>query len=177
MGNPIRKGFILLFASLLLVMAGPAAAGQESKPAPEAKPAKPLSIYRLTFNVHEGEDGQRLNSRQYVMVMEENGDCAVRSSSRVPVELKPQEFQYMDVGLNLDCNIHERDGHVALEVTLEINNFATPAQEKESRPLVRNIRARLDTAVPLDKPTIVSQVDDAASRRRYELEVTVTKLK
>jgi len=166
------RQFPKLFALALVAVLSVAAAQAQEK-----QESKPLNIYRVNFSVYEKEDGRLLNTRRYSVQLEEGGDCMIRASSRVPIQPEEGKFVYMDVGINLDCNVRERGDHVALEVALELSDFAAPDQERARQPLLRTIRTRVKTALAFDKPTAVSQVDDAATKRRYELEVTVSKVK
>ncbi|MGH9804784.1 MAG: hypothetical protein ACRD4D_06405 [Candidatus Acidiferrales bacterium] len=161
----------LLALAVLVALCAPLAQAQEK---PESEPR---GIYSVGFAVYEKEDSRLLNTRRYSVQLEEGGYCIIRANSRVPILLEEGKFDYQDVGLNLDCKIRRRGDHAALEVSFELSDFAAPGQQQARQPLLRTIRSRLDTAVALDSPTIVSQVDDAATKRRYELEVTVKKVK
>lgn len=144
---------------------------------PAEKMQKSSNVYRLEFAIREKEDGTALNTRNYLMLLEDKASGKIRAGNRVPVSMGEKGIQYMDVGLNLDCDLRERDNDISLRVWLEISDFAAPGQEKVGAPLLRTIRTEVQTGIPLGKPTVVSVVDDAATKRRYELEVTVTKVK
>ncbi len=44
-------------------------------------------------------------------------------------------------------------------------------------PVIRQVRTEGDSLVTLGKPTVVATLDDVGTNRRYEIEVTVTKVK
>lgn len=162
-----------LMAVAVLALAVAAVAGaQEAEKAP--KPPKPVSVYRVDFAIHESENGQRVNTRSYTQLMEEDSFSRVRAGARVPVTTG-QGMQYMDVGVRLDCKLAEREGSLRMELTLEITSFAR--EEAQANPLLRNIGSEVQTAVLPGKPTVVTSIDDTASQRRYELEVTATRVK
>lgn len=142
------------------------------------KPPKPLLIYRVDFAVHEVENGKRVNTRNYTMLLAEGGTGRVRVGGQVPVAIGPgaMQVQYMDVGLSIDCRLEERENYLTLRTGFEIRDLA-PEQEGKDRPLLRTVRSDVDTAIPPGKPTLVSALDDTATKRRYELEVTATKIK
>ncbi len=166
---------LLVLAALLAASFLPAApAFAQDKPAEKAQKS---AVYRIDFAVREKENGSTLNTRNYVMLLDDKGSGKVRAANRVPISMGDKGTQYMDVGLNIDCDLRERDDDVSLRVWLEISDFAAPGQEKVSPPLLRTIRSEVQTAVPVGKPTVVSVVDDTATKRRYELEVTATKVK
>ena len=172
MTRPIATLSILaaLVASPLLSM--PAVAQEK----PEEKVQRAGTVYRVDFAVREKENGTIVNTRNYQMLLEDKAVGKVRASNRVPIPYE-KGFQYMDVGLNMDCKITERDTDISVYVEMEISDFAAPGQEKVSPPLLRTIRSEVRAGIPVGKPTVVSVVDDTATKRRYELEVTATKVK
>src|SRR5271157_3360896 len=105
----------------------------------EQEPAKPLEAYRLDFSVNELEDGKRINTRQYSMNLNANDSNEIKIGTRVPVEPKAGEFQYIDVGTNISGRLQMRNGQLALHVSTEISNFAIPeqAQGHDPRPMIR----------------------------------------
>ncbi len=173
---PRQIATLLVWAvtSAALFLSAPTTLAQEK---PAEKVQKAGNVYRLDFAVREKEDGTTLNTRNYVMLLEDKASGKVRAANRVPIPTGEKGIQYMDVGLNIDCDLQERDTGISLRVWLEISDFASPGQEKISPPLLRTIRSEVKTGIPLGKPTVVSVVDDTATKRRYELEVTATMVK
>ncbi|HLY60539.1 MAG TPA: hypothetical protein VKV95_07200 [Terriglobia bacterium] len=144
-----------------------------------AKPDK--SVYRLEFIVRETEEGKRLNSRSYVMSVEDESTGMIRVGSKVPYYTGKDQFQYFDVGINIDCHLREHGNFVSLEnIGIEISSVVkpdSPGLNQTPNPVVRSVRARVDAAVTPGKPTSVASIDDASSNRRFEVEVTATKVK
>jgi len=79
---------------------------------------KAVAQYRIEFNVREIEDGKRLNSRNYMMMVEDGSRGMIRVGNSVPYQ-GGEKVQYRDVGMNIDCRPREREGGVALEWSLE----------------------------------------------------------
>ncbi|MCI0403832.1 MAG: hypothetical protein L0212_09950 [Acidobacteria bacterium] len=161
---------LAVLVTALLLASSPALAQEKAA----EKALRAGTVYKVDFAVREKEDGTTVNTRSYVMLLENTAEGKVRASNRVPIPYE-KGFQYMDVGLSLDCRIVERDADLSVDIRMEISDFA--GQEKTSPPLVRSIRSEVKTGIPLGKPTVVSVVDDTATKRRYELEVTATKVK
>jgi hypothetical protein len=151
--------------------APPAKAGaQESE--------NPLAAYHLDFSVNEIEDGKRVNSRQYAMNLNSNSSNELKIGTRIPVESKEGEFQYLDVGTSIFARLGERRGQTELEVRADVSSFANPEQEQgHARPLLRQLKINSSTILLLGKPIVMGSVDDPNSKRQFELEVTVTKLR
>ena len=156
----------------------PAKSSTETKAAPVAAD-KPVHAYRLDFSVNELEDGKKINSRQYSLNLNADDANEIKIGTRVPVEAGHEQFNYMDVGTSIWCRIGERPDGVPLQVRAEISNFAIPDQASghESRPTIRQFKINASTLALLGKPMVVGSVDDPNSKREFQLEVTVTKLK
>jgi hypothetical protein len=150
-----------------------AAAGNEHAEKP------PVSAYRLDFSVNEIEDGKKMNTRQYSMNLNGNDSGDIKIGTRVPAEVKGGEFEYLDVGTSISSRMHEQAGQLELFVHAEISNFAIPdqAQGNSSRPVLRQLKIGASTLVLLGKPMLLGSVDDPNSKRQFQLEVTVTKLR
>ena len=163
---------IALVALCLPLMPKVAIAQQESKP------QKPIIAYRLEFNVREVENGKRLNSRNYMIMAEEGAYARMRVGSRVPYQTADKQYQYSNVGMNIDCRPHEHEDGVALDLTVEFSSMAPPSETTPSyNPVFRSNRSEVQTVVALGKPTLVTSLDDVESNRRYEIEVTAAKVK
>lgn len=175
------KKMIVAAALLLTLTAGgfSTASAQDSstsKAAPETE--KTVNAYRLDFSVNEFEDGKKINTRQYSMNLNAEDANEIKIGTRVPFESKQGEFTYLDVGTNIWCRIGERPNGLPLSVRAEISNFAMPEQQaQQARPVLRQLSIKASTVAQLGKPMVVGSVDDPNSKRQFQLEVTVTKLK
>jgi hypothetical protein len=192
----MRKAIAVWTIAVLGFIAGWGAAGYAQEAAPanyekakaEAKQnvesaaaerEKPVHAYRLDFSVNELEDGKKLNSRQYSLNLNADDANEIKIGTRVPVEAGHEQFQYMDVGTSIWCRIGERADGIPMSVRADISNFAIPEQGTghESRPVVRQFKINASTLALPGKPMVVGSVDDPNSRRQFQLEVTVTKLR
>ena len=156
----------------------------QAQDAPKAKvnddTERPLPAFRLDFALYEAEDGKRLNTRHYSMnVVPGFGPSnEIKIGTRVPVETQKGEMQYIDVGTNIWARMVEKGDSIQLEVRAELSNFANPEQEnRTTMPLLRQLTIRASTVAAVGKPMVVGIVDDPNSKRQFQLEVTVTKLK
>jgi 3D (Asp-Asp-Asp) domain-containing protein len=147
-----------------------------SKAAPDAE--KSVNAYRLDFSVNETEDGKRINTRQYSMNLNADDANEIKIGTRVPVETKQGEFTYLDVGTSIWCRVGQGANGVPISVRAEISNFAMPEQQgQQARPVLRQLSIKASTIMLLGKPMVVGSVDDPNSKRQFQLEVTVTKLR
>ena len=149
----------------------------DSSPKPTAE-QRAATAYRLDFAVNEMEDGKNINTRQYSMNLNSGDANSVKIGTRVPVEAKQGEFQYIDVGTNIWCRLEERSKGLLLSIRSEISNFAVPDQQSRgAMPLLRQLQINASTVAVIGKPLVVGSVDDPNSKRQFQLEVTTTKLR
>ncbi|SPE29519.1 conserved exported hypothetical protein [Acidobacteriia bacterium SbA2] len=144
----------------------------------ETKVQKPITAYRLEFSVRELENGKRLNSRNYMMMAEDGSFARVRVGNRVPYQTAEKQYQYSNVGMNIDCRPHEQEEGVALDITVDFSSVAPPSETAPSyNPVFRSNRSEVQAVVLFGKPTLVTSLDDVETNRHYEIEVTATKVK
>jgi hypothetical protein len=138
---------------------------------------KPLEAYRLDFSISELEDGKKINARQYAMYIDANDSNELKIGTRVPIETG-SGLENMDVGTNISSRLQVRNGQLELHVSTEMSNFAVPEQAQgHSRPVIRQLKISATTLALLGKPMVIGSVDDPNSKRQFQVEVTVTKLR
>ena len=140
---------------------------------------QPVHAYRLDFSVNELEDGKKINTRQYSMNLTAGDADEIKIGTRVPVDSGPGTFQYLDVGTNIWCRIVERAEGIPLTVRADVTNLALSDQASghDSHPIVRQFKINASTLAQVGKPMVVGSVDDPNSKRQFQLEVTVSKVK
>jgi hypothetical protein len=163
----------------------PSKSSAPAEPAPDVKQKsaeqKPLEAYHLDFAINEFEDGKKINSRQYSLNMNTNDSPnEIKIGTRIPVEAKEGEFQYVDIGTNIWAQLRDNRGQTVLAVRAEVSNFAIPEQgldKPDPHPALRQLKVSGSAVLPLSKPMVMDSVDDPNSKRQFQLEVTVTKLR
>ena len=147
-------------------------------------------VYRVEYTVRELEDGKKLNSRKCTLMLSRDPTRPrvhgmIRSGSNVPTGRAEDaenkgRVQYAEVGIKIDCDVREREKGVGLDTNFE-SSYVPEGSEGVSRiadaPIIRQVRFSSESFVALDKPTVIGTVDDVMTTRRYEIEVTVTKMK
>ncbi len=147
--------------------------------AEDARPEKARSTFRLDYLLFELEAGKRANERAFTLTVNEGSHGQLRSGTRVPVNVGDKGIPYMDVGLKISGRVLERDGDLTLESDIEMSTFALPEQAAEGKgnPVVRTVSESVSTRPVLGKAAVVSSLDDLNSRKRLQVEVTVTRTK
>lgn len=182
----MRKKMLMAALVLALTISGIAMNKTWAQVTAIASPSaeKSTSAYRLDFSVNEMEDGKKINSRQYSMIIKPEGSNEVKIGTRVPVEAGGGNWQYLDVGTNIWSRLEDLQGQIGLVTRADISNFATPEESAlhdtgggSRRPVIRQLHIDASTVALLGKPMLLGSVDDPASKRQFQLEVTVNKLR
>jgi len=173
MRNHLSKRWAIVLVAFCLALIPSSATAQQ-----ETKVQKPVTAYRLEFSVRELDSGKRVNSRSYMMMAEDGSFARIRVGNKVPYQVADKQYQYNNIGMNIDCRPHEEQEGVALDVTVGISSVAPPSETAPSyNPVFRSSRSEVQTVVAFGKPTLITSLDDVESNRRYEIEVTATKVK
>ena len=190
----MRKMFVVLIAVVTLglwFVPRPAEAQEGSKESSSAEPAKPkpvqpLQSYRLDFSFNEVADGKLLNTRHYSMNLTAGNSDEIKIGTRVPVATGSSstpaatQYQYIDIGTHLWSQLREHGDELILVVRGEVSNLDVETGEHSGAllpPVVREIKINGDTLLVVGKPIVIGSVDDPNSKKQFQLEVTVTKLK
>lgn len=138
----------------------------------------PPAFYRVDYSIYELEHGKRTNTRTYTLKLQDDDWVRSRVGNRIPITGADGKITYSDVGVNLDSRLRRNEDSVWIRTTLEISSVAPPAgSSTPSTPVIRNMRFEDTSPVELGKATLVGALDDATSDRRYEVEITATKIK
>ena len=171
----LKKIVLYITMAVVLNVVPPPGRAQEAASNAKAKPSG--NAYRLDFVVNETEDGRKINARQYTMNLTAGDGNEVKIGTRVPVEAKQGEFQYIDVGTKIWCRLEERENDLVLNVRSDISNFAVADQQNMPRPLLRQMTINASTVALAGKTVVVGSVEDPSSKRQFSLEVTANRLR
>jgi hypothetical protein len=182
---------LLCFMLCCVSFSASAVRAQEAKETPSSEPTPTNyspAAYRVEYVVREIEKGKPVNTRSYVLMARSNlkgkaERAAFRVGSRVPILTSAggppnTQFEYHDVGMNIDCRLWDTDKGLIVDTNLEMTSVAN--SEMSSMPstqVLRHLHLEDDTLVVPGKPAIVGSIDDVTTDRRYEVEVTAIKVK
>jgi hypothetical protein len=164
-------------------------AATEDDGAKSNNPAKPVHAYRVDFSITELADGKKVNARHYSMVANSGPPpwsslkigtkipVATESYSNASTSLINKQFQYLDVGTNIDCEVREQGEDLLLDVRSDFSNLSSDDDQRTHQPIIRQIKINGRTITPPGKAVVIGAVDDPTSNRQYQLEAVVTKLK
>jgi len=187
----MRKRIVTTLA-LALFLAGsaclPWAAAQETSKEGEAQ-LKSSDSYKVDLTVNELDGGKKINSRSYLILLRAESlpkwtdRQRLRVGSRIPYSTGTgpgnNTIQYQDVGMNIDCRLLPiGNGKVAIDTKWEYSSVGGEHEigHETQQPVFRQVVNSVDAIVPLDKPTVIAEIDDVASTHRYVFEARVTKI-
>jgi hypothetical protein len=184
--------FLIILAGVLSIQSRVCSA-QENVTAKSADVQKPIPAYHLEFSLNELEDGRKINARQYGMdlvalrdqdrgyVRDLGREKALKIGTRVPVEIESGKVEYMDIGTSIRCQMFEDEAGLSLSARAEVSSLVphtdTDTYRPNTRPVLRQLSIEATTAIIPGKLTNLGTVDDPDSKRQFQLEVTVTKLR
>lgn len=168
-----RFGLVLMLAFTLAITGTLLAQDAEKKAAAPAARADrdTWSFYKLDLTVREMDGAKALNSRTYTITQRSNEWGQLRVGSRVP-----SGPGYIEVGLNLDSRVQDREDVTAFDWRLEMSSLASEPSGNNP-PVVRQVRNNGQTLLTFGKPVLMATVDDTSSNHKFVFEVTATKLK
>ena len=148
-----------------------------------AKLPDPPRLYRVEFAINDGSDAGG-PGRLYTMFVESAGKGLFRVGNRVPVASRPSlpgegsaQFQYIDIGVNIDCRVRELEGKVGLNADIDVSTIAgrpTGPADGLQNPTIASVRMSINTTLNAGKPTLVAAVNDPVTMRKFEVSATVT---
>ncbi len=140
-------------------------------------------VYRVDYTIREMEGSKVLNSRKYMLMVQDQQWSRTRVGNRVPYRVGPGEgqVQYQNLGINIDSRVRESNDRRLLDTKISAPSIAAPDPSSGGNssvpPVFRDLSMEGTTAFSLAKATLIGSMDDVTSNHRYEIEVTVTPVK
>jgi hypothetical protein len=136
--------------------------------------------YRIDLKVQESESEKKAQTRLYSFLTEARDTAKVSAGRQATAKGQDgpasESKQPSDSGnaRGVECRILAENEH-----TVELNVELTPANDSEREPGAPppSLRIRQHVTVELDKPTVISRVDDPDDNRSFTIELTATRVK
>ncbi|MGP8247034.1 MAG: hypothetical protein ACLQVN_21265 [Bryobacteraceae bacterium] len=179
----MRYAHAVLASAMLLLPSLPLFA-QDKKPPDRA-------TYKVEFDLRDGGQAAAGAGRHYSMILEGEARGTFRVGNRVPVATQSQnadnaapastQFQYLDVGVTISCSVREAEaGKLGMRANFDISSVLprdlsvdTPAA---AGPAIGQLKIEVETLVSPGKPTVVASVDDPVTKRKFDVETTVSRV-
>lgn len=187
-----RHAVLLLAAILALPLLALAQAKQEAAEGGK----KPGTVYfgpelriHVLLNEYDGE--KKVGSFPYTLTVEEDfpNPTKLRMGIRVPVATGNNQYQYMDVGTNIDCRAKTlADGRYRLTLSVERTSVYSVDEKKGAelpgnttpigaQPIVRNFRVEFNSLLRDGQTVQTTSAADPVSGRVLKVDVTVNVVK
>ena len=125
--------------------------------AQERKESSGPAVYKVEFDIRNGSDGEAQPSQHFSMLIDESRKGIFQAASRVPVATGSP--QHVDVGVNIECTVHESDGKATLHGGIELTSITGYVNwSATSQPIIGQRIMAFSTTVELGTPTVI--IDD-----------------
>jgi hypothetical protein len=152
-----------------------------------AQDTRENSTYKVDFTIRDSGDAGGKTGRKYSMLVAAGHKTSFKVGNRVPVPtgststggtLVNTQFNYVDVGVNIDCMVNDNSSKFALHADLDVSTAVMPEKGPNviQVPIVSQIRLNLDTTLAPGKPAIVASFDDPVTSRKFDVDVAITKM-
>lgn len=191
----MKKAIVAVLLAVL-VFAVPASRSQDKPKSSEPPSVTPLRV-QVIFAEYDGE--KKISSLPYTLLVnsdDKGPQAAVRMGLRVPIATSAgggaatvKQFQYMDVGTNLDGRADRmEDGRFNLRLNVEKSSLYTPATTEKpdtlagseilpGEPIVQQFRSQVNLLIR-DGQTIQSTVaSDPVTGHVLKVDVTLNVIK
>jgi hypothetical protein len=143
--------------------------------------AQDNSTYKADFTIRDTGDAGGKTGRKYSLLVSPGHKTTFKVGNRVPVTTGTAgntQITYIDVGMNIECTVNDNNSRVSVHGDLDISTAVMPEKGANAppAPTISQIRLNLDTVVAPGKATVVASFDDPVTARKFDVDVTVTKM-
>lgn len=140
-----------------------------------------IKFFRLDFVIKELDENKITSAKTYSTFMstdDRKRATQIRTSNKIAYASAPNSFQFLDVGVNIDCTrLQELNGQLALELQAEVSSIPGGEIVPGTPPVIRQNRWNSTVLLPVGKPTTLFSSEDQYSKRKMQLELNVTAVK
>ncbi len=150
--------------------------GQNQPAAPAVAPA----VYRVEFVIHDANEPAAKAGRHYALLIESGGKGTLKVGNRVAITMANGQFNYIDVGTNIDCRLHGGPERVELTASMDMSTVLpriSTGPAAPSSPTVSQLRIDVDANLEPGKRATVASIQDPITQRDVDVEATVTKVR
>ena len=164
----------LTMTMLLVCGLGAVASAEENLVAKSGPP----HLYRVDLNLLESSDGKKVGIHSYSMVVTDRDSGSIRMGSNLPFSAAAGSVTRHDVGTFINCNVNEQEGVILLRTSFEVSELTSAAaSDPKLGPVTHKLSFATTSVTTSGKPATVGAAEDQVSKRRYQLDVTATRLK
>jgi hypothetical protein len=136
--------------------------------------------FQVEYIIHDVSDPAAKNGRHYVLQLDNRNTRAnIRSGAKAPYAISTgpngaaTQWNYADIGVNIDCRLYEQEGHLMLASNFEISSL-TPNSQNSPQPTISQVRTETGTVVALGKQMALLTIDDPQMPKKLKVIAIVT---
>jgi type II secretory pathway component GspD/PulD (secretin) len=139
------------------------------------------SIYRLTYAITDIDNGKRLGTQHFSIVVVSGGQTTLKQGNKVPVvtgvikdgnPTPNTQVQYVDVGMNIDASLDGYADGLRLRTKVEQSSVADEKSGVGAQdPVIHQTALEAVSTLAQGKPLLLGSLDIPGSTRHQEIEV------
>lgn len=154
----------------------------------QERPATVTYGYRVDITVRDASVPAAKPGRRYTMLMEPGSKSVVRLGTKVPYTTSSTQggggtvtaqYNYADVGVNIDARIRDVNEKVGLNADLDLSSLVQHEGKSTTTtlpmPTIATSRIWVYALLTPGKPAVIASIDDPVTGHRFDVEATVTK--
>lgn len=140
---------------------------------------RPKKAYRVTYTLTELDNGKRIGTSHFTVVVVSGQRTVTKQGSKVPIvtgtvkgAANEEQYTYLDVGLNIDSSVDSYGTGVRLRSKVEQSAIAEEKSVYAMRdPVVRQTVLEGTSFLSDGKPVVLGSMDVPGTSRRYDITV------
>lgn len=138
---------------------------------------RPKKSYRVTYTISEIDEGKRVGSQTFTVLVSRERKTVLKQGTRVPVvtgaaDKGGSQVTYVDVRLNIEASLEGYQDGARLRSKVEQSRIADERSGIGVQdPDIRQTSLEGTSALTQGKPVLLGSLDVAGSTRRQEIEV------
>jgi hypothetical protein len=173
----MRAGKVVVVMLLLALLGGGITLLASAQESPKPKPDDLNASYKLEYVIAEIENGKKVNTRTYVLLTDEGTQSNMHMGMKVPVQGEKGPI-YFDVGLRIDSRVRAREnGSYFISTRFELSSLVDQQQTVNGAMPLRSVEYSTTGVIIPGKSIVIASGDDLSSQKKFELSVTLTKLR
>ena len=147
---------------------------------------RPRKTYRLTFTIADSDDGKRVGIQHVSMIVAAGQRTTLKQGDKIPVatgtygkesEAQQTQFQYLDVGINVDATLEDTPSGLQLKSKIEQSSVGQPSTiAGVQEPVFRQTVVEGTSKLAPGKPLTLGSVDVTGTTRHIDVEVVAEPL-
>ena len=134
--------------------------------------------YQVEYTIQDANDPAAKNGRHYTLQLDNmNTRGNIRSGAKVPYATttapNATQWSYADIGVNIDCRLWEKDGHLMMYSNFDISSITQNSQNAPT-PTISQVRTETGTVVTLGKQMALLTIDDPQIPKKLRVVAVVT---